>query len=98
MHLKEAMKQQRDIFALAQPFGGLFGAGTQMKTGEDTPKLKVNMSRLGDLAQVWAHIGYNPPGSFSPVSIDGAGAALSDEDQDDLIHSLNKLHVLLDSK
>jgi ribosomal protein S12 methylthiotransferase accessory factor len=73
------MEQHPDIFALAQPFGGLFTPPSQMTTGEDTPRLQVSMSRLGDLAQVWAHIGYDPPGHFSPASIDGAGAALADE-------------------
>jgi ribosomal protein S12 methylthiotransferase accessory factor len=74
------MARQADVFALTQPFGGLFGLSTEMKTGEDSPRMNVRMSRLGDLAPVWAHIGYKPPGGFAPTSIDGSGAALSDKE------------------
>jgi ribosomal protein S12 methylthiotransferase accessory factor len=72
------MGQSTTIFELAQSFGGLFGESAQFRTGSDEPRLRIRISRLGDISQVWSHAGGKPPGHFPLASADGSGTALEE--------------------
>jgi len=68
------------IETLLQPIGGLFRGTKRLKTGPDEPKLKVRTSQLGDISQVWSQVGHVPMRHSSPISVDGSGSALTEEE------------------
>src|SRR5262249_15838589 len=74
------MQQPGNIERLAQKFGGLFAETAHFKSGCDEPPLRIQVSQLGDISQVWAHAGCKPAGHFPVPSADGSGAALTDDE------------------
>jgi ribosomal protein S12 methylthiotransferase accessory factor len=73
------MVKPGNIEAIMQPIGGLFNGERKLRTGCDEPRLTVRVSQLGDISQVWAHGGNSPARRHSPVSVDGIGTDLADE-------------------
>jgi len=62
------------VYCLLQPQGGLIVGRALFRPESDEPKLTTQTIQLGDLSQVWAHVGHH-----SQTTISGSGVGLDEE-------------------
>jgi ribosomal protein S12 methylthiotransferase accessory factor len=64
--------------SLLQPVGGLFHGYARFRAMSDEPSLVTKVERLGNVGQVWAHVGRTHRGLSVRESVEGAGVGLDE--------------------
>ena len=65
------------IFDLMQPMGGLFSKDVRFRAFSDEPSLITRVTQLGDIGQIWSHVGTHQGHRFR-AGVSGAGSGLTD--------------------